>query len=115
MKIVAFILGLILAQAGFVGIIMYQAQHITTNLWDITKFTLMATPILIVLNILVNMVTNLGNKIFANLAFTSISNTMMGVIMALILSAIVFKQPISFKAIIGCIFIFIGVVLTGIK
>ena len=115
MKIIAFILGLILAQAGFVGIIMYQAQNIATNLWDITKYTLMITPALIVLNILVNMVTNLGNKIFANLAFTSISNTMMGVVMALVISAIAFKQPISLKAIIGCVFIFIGVILTGIK
>lgn len=115
MKIVAFILGLILAQAGFVGIIMYQAQNIATNLWDITKYTLMVTPILVVINILVNMVTNLGNKIFANLAFTSIANTMMGVVVALVLSSVVFKQPISFKAIIGCVFIFIGVILTGIK
>ena len=115
MKIIAFILGLVLAQAGFVGIVMYQAQNIATNLWDITKYTLMVTPLLIVINILVNMVTNLGNKIFANLAFTSIVNTMMGVVMALILSAVVFKQPVSYKAIIGCIFIFIGVILTGLK
>lgn len=115
MKIVAFILGLILAQTGFVGIVMYQAQNVATNLWDITKYTLMVTPLLIVINILVNMVTNLGNKIFANLAFTSIANTMMGVIMALILSAVVFKQPISLKGIIGCVFILIGVILTGIK
>ena len=115
MKIIAFILGLVLAQVGFVGIVMYQAQNISTNLWDITKYTLMVTPLLIVINILVNMVTNLGNKIFANLAFTSIANTMMGVVVALVLSAVVFKQSISFKAIIGCIFIFIGVLLTGIK
>lgn len=115
MKIIAFILGLVLAQAGFVGIVMYQAQNIATNLWDITKYTLMVTPLLIVINILVNMVTNLGNKIFANLAFTSIANTMMGVVMALILSAVVFKQPVSIKAIVGCIFIFIGVILTGLK
>ena len=74
MKIIAFILGLVLAQAGFVGIVMYQAQNIATNLWDITKYTLMVTPLLIVINILVNMVTNLGNKIFANLAFTSIAS-----------------------------------------
>ena len=64
MKIIAFILGLVLAQAGFVGIVMYQAQNIATNLWDITKYTLMVTPLLIVINILVNMVTNLGNKIY---------------------------------------------------
>ena len=115
MKILAYVLGLILAQAGFVGIIMYQAQNVAMNLWSITKYTLLVTPVLIVLNILVNMVTNLGNKIFANLAFTSISNTMMGVVMALILSAVVFKQPVSIKAIVGCIFIFIGVILTGLK
>ena len=115
MKIIAFILGLVLAQAGFVGIVMYQAQNIATNLWDITKYTLMVTPLLIVINILVNMVTNLGNKIFANLAFTSIANTMMGVVMALILSAVAFKQPVSIKAIVGCVFIFIGVILTGLK
>ena len=115
MKILIFILGLIFAQAGFVSIIMYQAKNMGTNLLDITKYTLLVTPILIILNILVNIVTNYGNKIFNNLAFTSIANTMMGVIMALVLSALVFKEPISLKAIIGCVFIFIGVILTGIK
>jgi uncharacterized membrane protein len=40
---------------------------------------------------------------------------MMGVVVALVLSAVVFKQPVSFKAIIGCVFIFIGGILSGVK
>jgi len=115
MKILMFLLGLVAAQVGFVGIVMYQAKNISTSLWDITKYTLMVTPLLILINILVNMVTNFGNKIFNNLAFTSIANTMMGVIVAMILSAIVFKEGITVKAIIGCVFLFIGVILIGLK
>ena len=115
MNILLFIIGLIFAQFGFVIIIMHQAQNIGTNLIDIAKYTLMVSPILIILNILVNVVTNYGNKIFNNLAFTSIANTMMGVVMALVIAAVVFKEPPSLKAIIGCIFILIGVILTGIK
>ena len=115
MKILIFLIGLALAQAGFVGVVMYQAKNISTSLWDITKYTLMVTPLLILINILVNMVTNFGNKIFNNLAFTSIANTMMGVIVAMVLSAIVFKEGITLKAIIGCVFLFVGVILIGLK
>ena len=115
MKILMFLLGLAAAQVGFVGIVMYQAKNISTSLLDITKYTLMVTPLLIVINILVNMVTNFGNKIFDNLAFTSIANTMMGVIVAMVLSAIVFKEGISVKAIVGCVFLFVGVILIGLK
>ena len=115
MKFLIFLLGLAAAQAGFVGIVMYQAKNLSTSLLDITKYTLIVTPILIVANILVNVVTNFGNKIFNNLAFVSISNTMMGVIIAMILSAIVFKEGVTIKAIVGCIFLFIGVTLIGLK
>lgn len=115
MKILMFLLGLAAAQVGFVGVVMYQAKNISTSLWDITKYTLMVTPLLILINILVNMVTNFGNKIFNNLAFTSIANTMMGVIVAMVLSAIVFKEGITLKAIIGCVFLFVGVILIGLK
>ena len=68
MKILMFLIGLAAAQAGFVGIVMYQARNISTSLWDITKYTLMVTPLLIVINIVVNLVTNFGNKIFNNLS-----------------------------------------------
>jgi len=33
----------------------------------------------------------------------------------MILSAIVFKEGITVKAIIGCVFLFIGVILIGLK
>jgi drug/metabolite transporter (DMT)-like permease len=115
MDVIAFVLGLVLAQSGFVAIVMYQAEHVMTSLLEITKYTLLVTPVLVVVNIIVNLATNLGNKIFNNLAFVSIANTMTGVIMALIISAVVFKQPLSIKAIIGCVFIVIGVILTGLK
>ena len=115
MKILMFLLGLAAAQVGFVGIVMYQAKNISTSLWDIAKYTLMVTPLLLIINILVNLVTNFGNKIFNNLAFTSIANTMMGVIVAMVLSAIVFKEGITLKALLGCIFLFIGVILIGLK
>ena len=115
MKILMFLLGLAAAQVGFVGIVMYQAKNLTTSLLDITKYTLMVTPLLIIINIWVNMVTNFGNKIFNNVALVSIANTMMGVVVAMILSTIVFKEGISMKAIVGCIFLFIGVVLIGLK
>lgn len=115
MKILMFLLGLAVAQAGFVGIVMYQAKNISTSLLDITKYTLMVTPLLIITNILVNLVTNFGNKIFNNLAFTSIANTIMGVILAMVLSAAVFKEGIALKSIIGCVFLFIGIILIGLK
>ena len=52
MKILMFLLGLVAAQVGFVGIVMYQAKNISTSLLDITKYTLMVTPLLIIINIL---------------------------------------------------------------